>query len=558
MSDRTGKKFGIWKILGAVVALLVIAVVALPFIINVNQFRPQIESKLAAVLGREVKLGNLKLSLLSGSVIINDIAIADNPAFSRSLFVTAKSLQAGIELKPLIFSKEIRITGISLDSPAIALIYTPSGKWNFSDLGSHAGSGPGNESSGKASADLPGKGILIKQLKLTNGRIQITDAGKKPSIYDNVSLEVRNLSFTASFPFTLTATLPGDGKLKLEGNAGPLNQKDAMATPLNANLAVTHLDLVGSGFVPRDSGLTGVVDFSGAVTSDGRQAKSKGQATIEKLRVVKGGSPASKPTSLEYFVNYDMANRKGTLENANILFGKASARMNGNYEMRGNDLVMKMRLHGTNMPVQDLTALLPAFGVTLPKGASLQGGVLNADLTAEGSVEKMVISGTANVLGTRLVGFDLAGKIGKMAVIASLAGIKPNQETEIEKFASSVKMTPESIQVSDLLLVMPALGRLSGAGSIAPDQSLNFTMQALLKPSGDLATGLARLAKGDELNVPFFIRGAASDPKFVPDMKNAARSLLGSALSEKGADNGQAKTGDILGNALRDLLKKKK
>jgi AsmA protein len=557
MSDKAAKKFGIWKILGSAFMLLVIAVIALPFILNVNQFRPQIESKLAKALGREVKLGNIRLSLLSGSLVVGDIAIADNAVFSHSPFVTAKSLRAGIELKPLIFSKEIRITGISLDSPVIALIHTSSGKWNFSDLGSHAGPGlsPSDSNPGKSSAALPGADILIEQLKLTNGRIQIVEAGKKPSTYDNVNGTVRNLSFANSFPFMLTAALPGGGELKLEGNAGPLDGTDAFATPLAADLVVTHLDLIGSEFVPRDSGLAGFLDFKGAVSSDGKKAKSKGRATVEKLQLIKSGSPAGKPVSLDYLVDYDLANRNGTLTEAKIQFGKASARMNGNYEMRESGLNLNVKLRGTNMPVQDLTGLLPAFGVTLPKGASLQGGILNADLTAGGPIEKLVTSGSASISGTRLVGFDLAGK---MAVVASLAGIKSNQETEIEKFASSMRMTSEGIQVTDLELVIPALGRLLGTGSIAADQSLNFTMKAFLKPSGGAGAELARLSKEGELDVPFFIRGTASDPKFVPDVKNAARNLLESVLSQKGSKDGQKKTGDILGNALRGFLKKKK
>jgi AsmA protein len=557
MSDKAAKKFGIWKILGCVLVLLAIAVIALPFILDVNQFRPQIESKLAKALGREVKLGNIKLSLLSGSLVVNEIEIADNPDFSRSPFVTAKSLQASVELKPLIFSREIRITGISLDSPAIALIHTSSDKWNFSDLGSYAGAspGPGSASPGESSAALSGTDILIEQLKLTNGRIQIIEAGKKPSAYDNVNGTVRNLSFANPFPFTLTAALPGGGEIKLDGKAGPLDKKDAIATPLAADLVVARLDLVGSGYVPQSSGLAGLFNFNGTVSSDGKKAKSKGRATVEKLQVIKGGSPAGMPVSLDYFVDYDLANRMGTFAEAKIEFGKASARINGNYEVRESGLTLNIKLRGTNMPVQDLTGLLPAFGVTLPKGASLQGGILNADLTAEGPIEKLMASGIADISGTRLSGFDLAGK---MAVVASLAGIKSNQETEIEKFASSMRMTPEGIQVTDMQLVVPTLGRLSGAGNIAADQSLNFTMQALLKPSGGVGAELARLAKGGELDVPFFIRGTSSDPKFVPDVKNAARNLLGPALSQKGSDDSLKKINDILGNALRGLRKKKK
>src|ERR1039457_3610103 len=77
---------------GAVLALLLVAALALPFLIDPNDFRPMLESRLTQVLGRETKLGDLKLSILSGSVTANDLSIADDPAYSRTPFVQAKSL----------------------------------------------------------------------------------------------------------------------------------------------------------------------------------------------------------------------------------------------------------------------------------------------------------------------------------------------------------------------------------------------------------------------------------------------------------------------------------
>src|SRR5262252_2595541 len=74
------------KIAGIVVACLVVILIALPFLINVNRFRPKVESEASAALGRQVTVGNLSLSILSGSVGAENIAIADDPAFSRSAF----------------------------------------------------------------------------------------------------------------------------------------------------------------------------------------------------------------------------------------------------------------------------------------------------------------------------------------------------------------------------------------------------------------------------------------------------------------------------------------
>ena len=102
MVTKIRKGFGIGKIIGIAIVLLAALAAAIPFLLDINQFRPQIESQLAGALGRDVKVDNLSLSLLSGGIRVNNIRIADNPAFGSAHFVQAKSLQAGIELKPLI------------------------------------------------------------------------------------------------------------------------------------------------------------------------------------------------------------------------------------------------------------------------------------------------------------------------------------------------------------------------------------------------------------------------------------------------------------------------
>src|SRR5579862_1459295 len=104
-----------------VVALIVVVVVA-PFLIPVNQFRPTIESKASAALGRKVELGSLSLSLLSGSLSAENLSIGDDPQFSSTPFLTAKSLKVGVEIMPLIFKKTLNVTGVTIDSPQVSLI----------------------------------------------------------------------------------------------------------------------------------------------------------------------------------------------------------------------------------------------------------------------------------------------------------------------------------------------------------------------------------------------------------------------------------------------------
>jgi AsmA protein len=105
----------ILKWIAIVIAVLIVIALALPFLINVNSFRPQIESNLTDALGRKVTVGNLKLSILSGSLGADDIAIADDPSFASNPFIRAKALNVGVELMPLIFSKQLHVTELSLD-----------------------------------------------------------------------------------------------------------------------------------------------------------------------------------------------------------------------------------------------------------------------------------------------------------------------------------------------------------------------------------------------------------------------------------------------------------
>ena len=55
--------------LGIVVALLLVIVLAIPFLINVNQFRPRLEAALTQALGREVKLGDRLHTLSFGDTV---------------------------------------------------------------------------------------------------------------------------------------------------------------------------------------------------------------------------------------------------------------------------------------------------------------------------------------------------------------------------------------------------------------------------------------------------------------------------------------------------------
>ena len=235
----------ILKIAAIVFAILLVIVVALPFLINVNSFRPQIEAQLTSALGRPVTVGNLSLSILTGSVEANNIAIADDPAFSKSPFITANSLKVGVELIPLILSKQLNVTEITLQQPEITLLKAADGKWNFSSIG-----GASTTQAPKSGGTSPGN-FSVAKLSVSNGKLIVGKANSsaKRQVYDKVDITVKNFSFTSQFPFELTVQLPGGGDASISGKAGPISAVDAAKTPFEAAVKVDKMDIAASGFI---------------------------------------------------------------------------------------------------------------------------------------------------------------------------------------------------------------------------------------------------------------------------------------------------------------------
>ncbi|MBI3896095.1 MAG: AsmA family protein [Acidobacteria bacterium] len=120
------KRLGV--ILGGFVALLLLAALSLPFMIDANYFRPMIENRLQVALGREITIGDLNLSVLRGHLRAGNISISDDPAFGSALFVRAESLDVGIDLIPLILYRDLRIRSITLHQPELALLRSANGK----------------------------------------------------------------------------------------------------------------------------------------------------------------------------------------------------------------------------------------------------------------------------------------------------------------------------------------------------------------------------------------------------------------------------------------------
>src|ERR1700678_1192340 len=192
--------------IGAVVALVLLVAVCLPLFLNADSFRARIESTLTKSLGRKVTIGKLDLAVWSGGLVAMNCTVADDPSFSTQPFIQADSVKIGVEILPLVLSKQLHIRGFSLVSPKVQLLRAANGTWNYSTLGKSA------PSSQDADTKQAFNNLTVGRVTVENGRFTVGVqppaggvAGAPVRVYDQVNLEVKDFGFRNSFPFTVSA-----------------------------------------------------------------------------------------------------------------------------------------------------------------------------------------------------------------------------------------------------------------------------------------------------------------------------------------------------------------
>jgi AsmA protein len=412
-------------IAGIVVFAILVVLIVTPFFINADRFRPQITQALSEKMGRQVEIGHLSVSLLRGSLVAEQIKIADDPAYSREPFVTAKSLAVGVELLPLVFSRTVKVHSLTFDEPHVQLLRSARGDWNFASLG-----GTGKERRASPAASPEVSGFSVGQLSIRDGTIAFGRAGRPAGLaYTNVNATAENISQTAAFPLRFDAGTPGGGKLSLRAQVGPLG-----------------------------SGAFSQMPFQGQFKADG-------------------------------------------------------------------------------VPAGDVENLLAVLGYALPGGSSLRGGSIKADLALHGPFDRVVASGPVDLRDVTLSGFSLASKL---AGAVGAAGRATGNDTLIQLASSKLRYSPEGVRAEDLNIVIPAIGSLTGAGTVSANNRLNFRMLAKIAAGSPLAalTSLPIFGQGgggQAGGLPFRIEGTTSDPVVVPDFAGLAKNPLNRlAVPQKG------------------------
>jgi AsmA protein len=533
LREVTAMKRLLLGLLGLVLLVLIVGAGAL-LLVDANHFRPQIQASLGQALGRQVTLGQLHVSVWSGSLDADQIRIGDDPTFGDKPFVSAKSLQLGVRLWPLLLHRQVQITSLTLDQPVARLLQNRTGQWNFASFGGGTAATPVSDT-----ASAPPPAFSVDKLRIKDGRIDLQRAAGDARSYTKVALSADHVGLGAAFPFSMSADIAGGGTLQLDGKLGPWHSGNALLTPVDAHLVMHGLDLVGAGLMGSAEGVGGVLDIDTRIASANGVLTSKGQIDAHKLKLVASGSPSPQPLRIDYQASYQLISGTGRIEHGTLGSGGAKLAVDGSFDNRGKVIQLDLQISGKQLPVDDLQPLLPVFGVVLPKNSRLSGGSLGTDFHVQGPLDALVITGPVTLDDSRLAGFSLGAKLGGAL---SLAGITAPQDTVIRHAAATLKIAPSGITADPASAEIVDLGSVAGKGTMAANGQLDFRMLVKLDQtiagSGQGVSGLLGGSKAGRLlggvlggasghGIGVRVGGTASAPSFKLDPTAVAGLLKG-------------------------------
>ncbi len=252
--------------------LFILVAAALPFLLDVNRFRPLIVARVREATGRDLNLGTISFTLLPapGLSVAGPIKVSDAAIYPGRSALTAETLTVRLGLLGLLRGRA-SVTSILLRNPTLVLIRDARGRWNFDDLIERASSSTAAKPSG---ADGSGGsfGVVVERARVVGGRILVYDDAVLPGRRTEVvvaPVDATILGWGGSEPVDLAlsaglrkSVLKIRARLSARGERSQVSLR-AKGRGLRAEDFVTLLPWLG---VARPSGLrvAGSIDLDGS------------------------------------------------------------------------------------------------------------------------------------------------------------------------------------------------------------------------------------------------------------------------------------------------------
>jgi AsmA protein len=245
------KKVIKWVLLITTTAVILcfLALLIIPRFVDVQKYKPLIESKVSEASGRPFTLGgDLKLSLFPwAGLALSDLRLGVPPGFKEKDFITIKSFEFQVKLLPLLF-KDIQVKQFVLVEPRIVLEKSKDGKANWEGLGKVATEVPDKPEArekkpkDKGRGGLPIESLVVGTFIIKDGNILWIDhVREERHQLKELTLSLDGISLDRPINMSLSGLIEGKA-FSLEGKIGPLGKKPgegAVTLDLSASIVET-------------------------------------------------------------------------------------------------------------------------------------------------------------------------------------------------------------------------------------------------------------------------------------------------------------------------------
>lgn len=166
-------------VVGVLVALIVVAVVALPWLFDPNDYKAQINAQIERQIGREVNIsGDIGLSVFPWlGLELGRVEVANAKGFGDKPMAAMNAAQISVKMLPLL-SRDIEVGTVSLDGLRLRLARNADGRSNWADISEHLTTNQAQAEERKQ-PDAPGdnadeSGFTLESLQV--GAVDIKDA----------------------------------------------------------------------------------------------------------------------------------------------------------------------------------------------------------------------------------------------------------------------------------------------------------------------------------------------------------------------------------------------
>jgi uncharacterized protein involved in outer membrane biogenesis len=477
--------------IAAVVVLILILIFCLPYFVDINQYRGEIQAQLQNRLHRPVQFGALSLAVFPLRVEAQNVVIGEDPRFHSKLpFAQVGEMDISIKMLPLL-TKTISINSLTLKRPQIELIKDEAGVWNFSGIGrptptslpaipaqAAPAPAPPASSPAPAAASNSESAFALDELKITDGQIAVTDLQKRQprEVYDHIDATVSDYAPNKQFSIDLAAHVPGKGAetLSLAGKVGPINQANLASTPFDGKLKLNEVSLAGAqkflnsaaleGSDAMLSGSTDLVSSSGKMTAKGSLKIS--DAVVHNVQV-------GYPITADFDVTDNLVTDVIQIKQGELKLGSTPLSISGSLNTHDTPSIADLNISAKDASIEDAARLAAAFGVAFSPNAKI-AGKLTANVHAQGPTNNLAMNGTVNGRNLEITGKDIPEAVKVPAL--------------------DLTMTPQEIRSSPFTATSGAT-TLAGQMTIAQYTTPSPTIDATLKTVNGKVDELLNIAK---------------------------------------------------------------